>query len=233
MNGQNLNQEDIDIIVEQVLAKMGKSTLIVLTTANGYHQEIATQLEIWPGIQWHILANQLSTGELAAVHHLGNQVHWDGVNPSQWLNHYEQILFPFLDFATLGEVSNGLYLTPASQLFQYALMKGIPTYALDYQCDLNNELNQLLGLSSNVAMRKRTALQLSNITKLGAKIGSLLTIKAYMLGIPEQRDSVLVSSMPSGYITLNEVKNKGVSAYTLQDNLTDLAAEYIKEQQLQ
>jgi hypothetical protein len=112
-------------------------------------------------------------------------------------------------------------------------MKGIPTYAFNYQCDLNSELNQLLGLSGNVAMRERATLQLEQIAKLGAKTGSLLIIKAAMLGIPEHSEPVLVSSIPSGYITLNEVKNKGVRAYTLQDNLTDLAAEYIKEQQLQ
>ncbi|MCD9462260.1 hypothetical protein [Photobacterium phosphoreum] len=233
MDEQSLNQQAIDAIVEQVLAKMGKPTLMVLTTANGYHQEIANHLGAWTGIRWHILASQPSEGELAAVHHLGNQVHWDGANPSQWLNDYEQVLFPFLDFATLGEVSNGLYLTPAGQLFQYALMKGIPTYAFNYQCDLNSELNQLLGLSGNVAMRERATLQLEQIAKLGAKTGSLLIIKAAMLGIPEHSEPVLVSSIPSGYITLNEVKNKGVRAYTLQDNLTDLAAEYIKEQQLQ
>ncbi|MDO6541889.1 hypothetical protein [Photobacterium sanguinicancri] len=243
MSEQGFNDSTINTIVEQVLAKMGKPTLIVLTAANGYHHEIANQLATWQGIHWHILASQNSNqnlkNELMAVQHLGTQAHWDGTNPSEWLNQYEQILFPYLDFATLGEVSNGMYLSPAAVLFQYALMKGMPTYVLDYQCDLTSELNQLLGLSTNAAMCERAKQQLVTITTLGAKSGSLTDIKAVMqetktqgmaLNKPET-PSVSTADPLSGYITLNEVKSKGVNAYTLQDNLTDLAAEYIKEQQ--
>lgn len=241
MSEQGFNDNTINTIVEQVLAKMGKPTLIVLTAANGYHHEIANQLATWQGIHWHILASPNSnlTNEQMAVQHLGTQAHWDGTNPSEWLNQYEQILFPYLDFATLGEVSNGMYLSSAAVLFQYALMKDMPTYVLDYQCDLTSELNQLLGLSTNAAMCERAKQQLVTITTLGAKTGSLTNIKAAMQGTKTQGmalntpeiPSVSITDPLSGYITLNEVKSKGVNAYTLQDNLTDLAAEYIKEQQ--
>lgn len=241
MSEQGFNDNTINTIVEQVLAKMGKPTLIVLTAANGYHHEIANQLATWQGIHWHILASPNSnlTNEQMAVQHLGTQAHWDGTNPSEWLNQYEQILFPYLDFATLGEVSNGMYLSSAAVLFQYALMKDMPTYVLDYQCDLASELNQLLGLSTNAAMCERAKQQLVTITTLGAKTGSLTNIKAAMQGTKTQGmalntpeiPSVSIADPLSGYITLNEVKSKGVNAYTLQDNLTDLAAEYIKEQQ--
>ncbi|MGF1692055.1 hypothetical protein [Photobacterium kagoshimensis] len=240
MDENNLNEQGIDSIVEQVLAKMGKSTLIVLTAANGYHHEIATQLSTWEGVRWQVLANSNLTKELAAVQHLGPQVHWNGANPSVWLSQYEQILFPYLDFATLGEASNGMYLSSAAVLLQYALMKGMPTYALDYQCDLTSELNQLLGLSSNTAMCDRSKRQLIQLTECGANIGSLIDIKAAMQGtkvpskaMPEcDQQHVSATEQLSGYITLNEVKSKGVNAYTQQDKLTDLAAEYVKEQQL-
>lgn len=227
----HMEKEAIDAIVEQVLARIGKSTLMVLTPANGYHQEIASGLESWKGIRWNIISNQSSEQELKAVGHLGHRVHWDGMNPSQWLDQYEHVLFPFLDIATLGEVTNGLYLTQASQLFQYALMKGISIYALNYQCDLNSELNQVLGFSSNIAMCERNALQLEQVNKLGATVGSLINIKQAMLGVEGLNEPI--PQLTPGYITLSEVKKKGIGMYTLQDNLTDLAAEYIKENKRQ
>lgn len=233
MDEPDFSQQAIDVIIERVLAQMAKPTLMVLTRANGYQQEIARQLATWEGIRWHIFATQPSVTEFTAVHHLGQQVHWDGNDPTGWLTPYEQVLFPFLDLATLGEVNNGLYLTPAGQLFQYALMKGIPTYALNYQCDLNSELNQLLGLSGNPAMRERAAGQLENIEKLGAKTGTLLTIQAAIFGTTAEKEEMASVPISSGYITLSEVKSKGVNTYTLQDNLTDLAAEYVKQQLLQ
>lgn len=77
MSEQGFNDSTINTIVEQVLAKMGKPTLIVLTAANGYHHEIANQLATWQGIHWHILASQNSNqhlkNELMAVQHLGTQ----------------------------------------------------------------------------------------------------------------------------------------------------------------
>ncbi|MEZ8093893.1 hypothetical protein ACED51_07365 [Photobacterium swingsii] len=242
MDDKNVNEQGIDFIVDRVLAKMGKSTLIVLTAANGYHYEIAAQLSTWEGMHWQVFAHSKAnlTKELAAVDHLGTQVHWDGSNPSVWLSQYEQILFPYLDFATLGEVSNGMYLSSAAVLFQYALMKGMPTFVLDYQCDLTSELNQLLGLSDNPAMCERSKTQLEQLVKYGAVTGSLIDIKAAMQGtkVPSKatpecsQRSVSVAEKLSGYITLSEVKSKGVSTYTQQDKLTDLAAEYVKEQQL-
>ncbi|OAN13244.1 hypothetical protein A3K86_16440 [Photobacterium jeanii] len=245
MDAQDFNDNTIKALVEKVLAQMAKPTLLVLTAANGYRQEIASQLGTWQGIQWHILTLPDTPNEFAAVQHLGTQVQWDASKPVTWLDQYQQVLFPFLDVATLAEVSNGLHLTPAGQVFQYALMKGLPTYALNYQCDLTSELNQLLGLASNQTMCERATSQLATLTQLGAVTGSFAEIKAAMLGQAEAKQAepaplssntavsepLAPESSTSGYITLNEVMSKGVNAFTLRDNLTDLAAEYLKEQQ--
>lgn len=240
MDAQDFNDNTIKALIEKVLAQMTKPTLLVLTTANGYRQEIASQLDSLQGIQWHILTLPDTQNEFSAVQHLGTQVQWDVSKAATWLDQYQQVLFPFLDVSTLAEVSNGLLLTPAGQVFQYALMKGLPTYALNYQCDLTSELNHLLGLASNQAMCERTTSQLASLTQLGAVTGSFAEIKTAMLEqaetkqtklVPLSSNSAVSESSISGYITLNEVMRKGVSTFTLQDNLTDLAAEYLKEQQ--
>lgn len=233
-----MNEEVINSIIAQIMKRMSKPTLLVVTVANGYQQEIVAQLKQWTGIHWHILANQQACAGLTECKQLGEEVSWNKENATQWLNSYEQVIFPFLDFATVAEVCNGLYLTPAGHLFQHALMKGIPVYAFDYQCNPGSELNQILGLSNNLMMTQRVQNQLTELTKLGAIIGSLADVKIAMSSAPnraEELNSVEElnrSPLPLTYITLNELKSKGAKAYTLQDNLTDLAAEYLKEQQL-
>jgi hypothetical protein len=231
---REMDEKSINAIIEQVLSRMGKPTLLVLTPANGYRSETAHRLGQWSGIRWNIVASNQTETELVEVLHLGKQVSWDGKNPEIWLDTYEQVIFPFLDFSTLSEASHGLHLTSAGQLLQYALMKGIPTYAVNYQCHPNSELNQLLGLANNPAMNKRAEDQLVTLAGLGCVVGSLPEIETAIFDVPnkEMRTTKVVTEQSTslGYITLNEVKNKGVEKFTLQDNLTDLAAEYLKQQ---
>ncbi|WP_282177688.1 hypothetical protein [Vibrio nereis] len=239
MDTQHFNDNTIKALIEKVQAQMVKPTLLVLTAANGYRQEIASQLNTWQGFRWHILTLPHTKNEFAEVQHLGTQVQWDASQPVTWLNQYQQVLFPFLDVATLAEVSSGLHLTPAGQVFQYALMKGLPTYALNYQCDLTSDLNQLLGLANNPAMCQRATSQLATLAQLGAITGSCAEIQAAMTepshsGTRTTRSAGSVGAATqksSAYITLNQVMSKGVDAFSLQDNLTDLAAEYLKQQQ--
>lgn len=236
MDAQHLDEHTMQALVAQVMARLTKPTLLVLNRAHGYQQEIAAHLSRWPGIGWHILVLPHSDHELAAMQHLGTQVTWDGHQPATWLASYQQVLFPFLDMATLAEVSQGLHFTPAAQLLQYALMMGLPTYALDYQCNLTRELNQVLGLARNPAMCQRATSQLATLANLGAVIGSCADIQVAMTGdgkvaSDRTRRASSARQHPSAYITLNEVMSQGVDAFSLQDNLTDLAAEYLKQQQ--
>ncbi|WP_299014873.1 hypothetical protein [uncultured Photobacterium sp.] len=225
-----MDEQAIRKLVERVLQEQSAPTLMVLTPASGYHKEIAARLSQWTGIRWAILADEATKPELAAMASLGQTICWDGSQPAEWLGSFEQVVFPFLDFATLAEISLGLYQSRASQLCQYALMKGMPVYALDYQCNPASELNQLMGLDRSQAMTVRAQAQLAQLQELGIAVGSIEQVEAMMAGGKSISTTESISEKSSSYVTLSDVKSKGVNAFTLQDNLTDLAAEYLKEQ---
>lgn len=226
-----MDEQQLRVLVDRILAEQRARTLMIVTPATGYRSEIAARLRQWESIRWEILACEGTEEELVVLDGIGQPVQWDGKLPTEWLERFDQIVMPFLDFATLAEISLGVYHSPASQLCQYALMKGIPVFAFDYQCNPASELNQLVGLDRSQAMAARVVSQLAQVRALGMITGTLSQVEAAINGkdVAESESSEL--SKPGGYITLSDVKKRGVGTFTLQDNLTDLAAEYLREQQ--
>ncbi|MCG3884843.1 hypothetical protein I3271_09090 [Photobacterium leiognathi] len=203
-------------------------TLIVLNNANGYVIEIANQLKTWETLDWSIYRSKDADIEYSVFKGFGPTFNWNKKDSAFSLNHFKQVLYPFLDSATLAEIANGLSMTPQAQIFQTALMKSMPVYALDYQCNLSSELNELLGLSGNEKMRALVNEQISTITNLGATVGPLSSIREMLLHPTGERMTKERStpSHKSKYITVSDLK-KGTSPS--EGILTALAIEYINE----
>lgn len=232
-----MNEQQIEAMVKRVLAGMQPRTLIVLGDEADYQSLIIARLQQCQQRRFAIYIPPSATAVHSAVQwqSVGEILAWDGNNATQFLAGFDAVWLPFLDIATLAEIANGLFGSPCSVLVQTALMKGISTIALDYQCRLDSELNQLKGLASNPAMIDRLAAQRQTVQAMGLNIGSI----GLFDGVPtaQENQSITTSSthqveptLPR-FITLSEVMEKGAVVLSDQDRLTDLAQEYVKAQQ--
>ncbi len=231
-----MNEQQIEAMVKRVLAGMQPRTLIVLGDEADYRSLIIARLQQCQQRRFAIYIPPSA----AAVHSaeqwqgVGEILAWDGNNAAQFLAGFDAVWLPFLDIATLAEIANGLFGSPSSVLVQTALMKGLSTIALDYQCRLDSELNQLKGLSSNPAMIDRLAVQRQTVQVMGLNIGSIGLFDG--VPTPEENQSITTNSVHQieptlpRFITLSEVMEKGAAVLSDQGRLTDLAQEYVKAQ---
>ncbi|MEJ2763056.1 hypothetical protein VV869_03650 [Photobacterium sp. MCCC 1A19761] len=243
-----MNEQQIEALVKRVLAGMQPRTLIVLGGDADYQSLIIARLQQCSQRRFAIYIPPSAAAAHSAVQwqEVGEILSWDGSDPAQFLSGFETVWLPFLDPATLAEIATGLFATPSAVLVQTALMKGIPTAALDYQCRLDSELNQLKGLANNPAMTARLAAQCQTVQALGMTLGSIDVFDAELrepgcqaisTNVTVTNASTTNASAPAEsasprFITLSEVMAQGISALSEQDRLTDLAQEYVKAQQV-
>ncbi|UXI00208.1 hypothetical protein [Photobacterium sp. TY1-4] len=253
-----MNEQQIEALVKRVLAGMQPRTLIVLGGDADYQSLIIARLQQCSQRRFAIYIPPSAAAAHSAVQwqEVGEILSWDGRDPAQFLSGFEAVWLPFLDPATLAEIANGLFGSPGAVLVQTALMKGMPTTALDYQCRLDSELNQLKGLANNPAMTARLASQRQAVQALGLTLGSISVFDAEpreagckaLSPISKATDARAISSRTATaittnanapaesasprFITLSEVMAQGGAAFSEQDRLTDLAQEYVKAQQV-
>ncbi|UTV26705.1 hypothetical protein [Photobacterium atrarenae] len=258
-----MNEQQIEALVKRVLAGMQPRILIVLGGDADYQSLIIARLQQCSQRRFAIYIPPSASAEHSAVQwqDVGEILTWDGSDPAQFLSGFEAVWLPFLDPATLAEIANGLMGTPGAVLVQTALMKGIPTAALDYQCRLDSELNQLKGLANNPAMTARLAAQRQAVQALGLTLGPISVfdaeprepgghtlstneivtnartataraVNARTTNVKTTHANAPAESVSPRFITLSEVMVKGVAAFSEQDRFTDLAQEYVKAQQV-
>ncbi|MGF1732901.1 hypothetical protein [Photobacterium kasasachensis] len=246
-----MNEQQIEALVKRVLTGMQPRTLVVLGGDADYQSLIIARLQQCSQRRFSIYIPPSAAAAHSAIQWqgVGEILTWDGSDPAQFLSGFEAVWLPFLDPATLAEIANGLFGSPGAVLVQTALMKGIPTAALDYQCRLDSELNQLKGLANNPAMTARLTAQRQTVHALGLTLGSIAVFDAepqvqgcQPLSANERATSAITTSVRTNasapaesasprFITLSEVMEQGIAAFSEQDRLTDLALEYVKAQQ--
>lgn len=229
-----MDNRQIDVLVNAVLARMKKNVLLILTPANGYEDDIyqrfkqcqhlsfsavitdqATMLHC--AEKWQKIANLIATHAELNAH----------------LESTDVVLLPFLDMKTLSSLAQGNMHHPIVDTIQYALMKGIPVMAFCHNCDPESELNQVRGLNHSKSM---TALIQQYLTKTAQMGVHYLTVNQFCTQIDcvygSQRSASTTQTNEQRYITLNDITNKAAASFSRDMKLTDLAKEYISKNNL-
>ncbi|MFC0229074.1 hypothetical protein [Serratia aquatilis] len=214
-----MQQEIIDRLVNEVLLRMRPRALVLLTAADGYKEIIQARLQHCQTLSPVILfaANAYEFHAEDEWRQIGPVVHWQELKKTGALDSIDKVLIPFLDFATVAEVVNGLLFSDSAQLIHLAHNSNKPIMALDYNCNPASELNQLKGLSHG---------QENNSAGLAAR-GIQISTLDQMLLVADKTSPTSVETALS-YITLSELKRRN-GHYPAGAKLTDLALEYSRD----
>ncbi|WP_337262554.1 MULTISPECIES: hypothetical protein [unclassified Serratia (in: enterobacteria)] len=214
-----MQQEIIDRLVNEVLLRMRPRALVLLTAADGYKEIIQARLQqcqtLSPVILFAGHAHEFHTEEEWCQ--IGPIVRWQEIQKTGALDNIDKVLIPFLDFATVAEVANGLLFSECAQLIHLAHSSGKPIMALDYNFNPASELNQLKGLHHG---------QENNSAGLAAR-GIQISTLDQMLAVTTKTSPTRVETALS-YITLSELKRRN-GHYPAGAKLTDLALEYSRD----
>lgn len=221
----------VEMLVAEVLHRLKKKTLIVLTNAGGYKDEIYARIR-----QYGTLSFSIMIAEGAAVQHSENQwrqvgeiIRFEPASLPTALQAFDSVWVPFLDFETLGEIANGIFASEGANVINHALMQGMNVVALDYNCNPDSELNQVLGFSKNAAYHERIKHNIKTLIASGVRFCSMNEVESHLNHSQYQgRHDPKNESLPERYITLNDVMVYGKDYFATDAKLTDLAIEYIK-----
>lgn len=226
-----MNEKLIEQIVAQVLSRLKKQVLVVLSPAQSYEQGIYQRLMQLSTVSFTVyITEAMSThANLAQWGSLGKIVTKETVNINT-LHQYHCIFLPFIDAKAVGEVANGLFISEESQLVLQGLSQEIPVMALKYHCCPESELNQILGLNKNEQYNSLIKDNINKTILLGVQFDSFNDIEEKLLITRcEQNKKPNIKNINlERYITLKEVMDDP-GVYCLKRNkLTDSAMDYLK-----
>ncbi|SUB82863.1 Uncharacterised protein [Pragia fontium] len=230
--GGDMDEKVIDGLVDEVLKRLRKKVLIVLTNAGGYKDEIYTRLSQCDRFSFSVMIT-----DDAHIYH--SEEKWgrmgEVIKPSAdllpaILAKYDGVLVPFMDFATMGEIANGLFCRDGAKTINYALMRAMTVVALDYNCNPQSELNQILGMASDAPHLAQIENNRKILIASGIQFCSANEMEQRLL-IPsvDEQEQGNNDALSYRYITLNDVMNNH-GGYDIHSDarLTDLATEYLK-----
>lgn len=228
-----MKTENIELIVNEIINRMRKNVLLILTGATGYQNEIYTRLQCCQRATFTIWIDEQSP-------HFNNGAQWASLgrlikNKSELINDLARfdILLPFLDFQTVSSLVNGIITNSATEIISQAMLRNVSVMAFNYQCNPQSELNAILGLNQNKEYATLMEQNLIKASSLGIRFLSVDEFEQYSDRTNSKMDKSLpVSSKSSRYITLKDILDKKVTRIDHSMILTDLAADYAKDHQL-
>lgn len=225
-----MDESLVEFIVTQVLNRLKKRVLIILTKGEGYKCEIYNRLSQYKSLTFSIMIadNAVTQHPEDKWCHLGNIVKPDMSSLSADLSNYASILVPFMDFETLGEISNGLFSSDSARVINYALLQQRKVVALDYNCNPHSELNQVLGIAKNSAYAYQIQHNINVINDYGIVFCNINEVEETLLSTVISLYSDEIKNSSCRYITLNEVMHNSEYSISSSERFTDLAIEYLK-----
>lgn len=229
-----MNENIVETLVAEILKRLQKKVLLVLTNAGGYQDEIYIRMRYYNNFSFSIMIaeNAVNQHDVDKWRQLGDIVNFDEHSLPAALDKFDSLFIPFLDFETMGDVANGIFTTDGAQVINYALMKNINVLALDYNCNPKSELNQVLGLNKNAGYNGQLQTNINKIVSSGVQLCTMNEIESKWNPAEsklEYEPRGIIES-PLRYITLNDVINSGRDSFSNNEKLTDLAVEYLKTQ---
>nr|WP_314263986.1 hypothetical protein [uncultured Moellerella sp.] len=230
-----MDNQLVEQLVNKIMQRLQKRTLLILTNASGYKNEIYDRLAEchFSAFSIYIADNALKIHEIDKWQQLGEIFDPQQQDLISLLSQYQNVLIPFMDFSTLGDLAQGIFNKNETQLIHYALMKNINTVALKYNCDPTSELNEILGLGEN---KKHNLLIKNNIEQLtdsGMQFCTIQQMESSLTQHQSQHNSEAVPEIDSiiidRYITLNEVMKNPKKYYLTNNKLTDSAIDFLKK----
>ena len=226
-----MNEKLIEQIVAQVLSRLKKQVLVVLSPAQSYEQAIYQRLMQMTSVSFTVYVTDTMSAHknLAQWASLGKIITKETIS-IETLHQYHDIFLPFIDMKIVAEVANGLFINEESQLILQALSKNIAVMALKYHCCPESELNQILGFNKN---KQYNSLVKDNINKamlLGVQFDSFNNIEDKLLmtkDIQSEKNEVNDINLER-YITLKEVMRSPEIYCLTKNKLTDSAIDYLK-----
>jgi len=222
-----MHEDLVEKLVNEILYRLKKKVLILLTAADGYQDIIFSRLQCCQDTAFTMII-----ADTARKYHdenswnqLGPIIHTSAITQPGHLDFFDAIYIPFLDFITFSEVANGLFHSEAAIIIHHALMSNKPIICLSYNCNPDSELNQIKGLSRGTPENHFTDAE-RKLTKKGMLFSSLDQMIDKKSTLEELTPSNLSNASP--YITLSEVVNHNRD-YSGERRLTDLAREYLRE----
>lgn len=223
-----MDEFQIEKLVKEVLNRINKRVLLVLTNADGYQCEITNRLKQYRHISFSILitnnAQQLHTASKWQT--LGEVVTCDVDLFTASLEKFDCIFVPFLEFETMGEIANGLFHSDAAKIINYALMKDKKVLAFDYNCNPESELNQIIGLCKNTQWNKKLAINYKSLIDCGVLFCSMNALEEKIMC--RQALPAPINKLKHEYITLKDVLESGKEHFSNSQKLTDLALEHLR-----
>jgi len=222
-----MHEDLIEKLVNEILYRLKKKVLILLTAADGYQDIIFSRLQCCQDTAFTIIIpdNAREFHDENSWNQLGPIIHTSAIIKPGHLDFFDAIYIPFLDFITLSEVANGLFHSEAATVIHHALMSNKPVICLSYNCNPNSELNQIKGLSRGAPETLFTDSKKA-LTKKGILFRSLDQMIDKKSILEDLTPANLSNTSP--YITLSEVVNHNRD-YSGERRLTDLAREYLRE----
>ena len=229
-----MDNQLIEHLVSTIMQRLQKRTLLVLTNASGYKNEIYDRLAQChcSNFSIYVAENALKTHQVDKWQQLGEIIHPEQQDLISLLSQYQNILIPFMDFSTLGDLANGIFNQYETKLIHIALMKNINTLALKYNCDPTSELNEILDLGENKKHNLLIQNNIEQLTQSGIQFCTIQDMERALTNNESQYNTEakpeIDSTMIDRYITLNEVM-KNPKKYCLTNNkLTASAIDFLK-----
>ncbi|MGL4861217.1 MAG: hypothetical protein ACRC5A_16085 [Enterobacteriaceae bacterium] len=243
-----MTQEHIDAIAAEVLRRLKKRVLILLTNARGYRTEIYARLRVQQSAAFSFLLAQDATEAHCPQRwgKLGPVLTYAPERLTE-LGNFDALLLPFLDFSTLSKIANGVIDNEITEITSQALLRGIRVLAFDYNCNPASELNAILGCDQNSEYSRLFQQHIKTASGLGMQFISVNELVGTLTGAQEKRPAVQISPGPRAvvtsspvassavpettnrYITLQDLMEQRVTHLTPEMKLTALAQEYLKE----
>ncbi len=221
-----MTENEMERLVTIILQRLRKPTLLALTAARGYQQEIFDRLQALD------LRFSLVVAEDAdAFQHwerLGEVLPAGFLPPATAPLPYQALVLPFMDYPLAADVVSGVLQNPVSKLIHHALLSAIPVLALRYHCDPSSELNQIRGLDKNPTYMARIHHTLTQLETYGVTLCTMNEL-ADKLGNGTSPAPIKNEENASRYITVTDLVSNQELARQPSARLTDAAADYLKK----
>lgn len=223
----------LEFIVAQVLNRLKKKVLIILTKGEGYKCEIYNRLSQYDSLTFSIMIadNAVIQHPEDKWCHLGNIVRPDMSSLPAELSNYDSLLVPFMDFETLAEITNGLFFSDSARIINHALLQQRKVVALDYNCNPHSELNQVLGIAKQSAYGYQIQHNINVLNDYGIVFCNMNEVEETLLSTVINLHPNNIKNSSCRYITLNDVLHNPVYSISSSEKFTDLAIEYLKSHQ--
>lgn len=222
-----MNPSLTDQLVEEILRRLQKKVLLLLTRGDGYRDEIFTRLRAMENVAFTVAAaDDVHDADRWAT--LGGLRPLDEFAAPQSMAPYHTLLLPFLDVVTVAELADARPLSTVSRVTHHALLAGKAVLALPYHCDPGSELNRVRGLGKNPAYAARIQAHLAALAGCGVSLCDLDDAERQLSGI-HATPPVATATTTAHYLTLRDVMADQRLAQTPGARLTDAALDYLKQ----